>query len=286
MEVLKMRKIILFIFAMAAINATTPTYENVTTLYVATFDRTPDVTGLKYWVNDSGLSLEGTARSFFSQPETKAKYYPDGTIYLGNFIDEVYVNLFDRAPDSVGREYWLDAMYTGRDHYSTFILAVINGAQGNDAVILADKTKYAMDAISDELAEEVSTFICCHNYTFYLLTGIKEKERLTPKDLRKKLLGKDLTLTKHSYPAGSDWKIVQGWLYPYDVIIIGNAHSGMVKDFDRRIWNYIGNVDKGTVHKDQLYDLMNQCKPVKDSPTGHTNCPYKNKPVELWRWVR
>ncbi len=147
-----MRKLILlFIFAIVAINATTPTYENVTRLYVATFDRTPDVVGLKYWVNDSGLELEEIARSFFDQPETKAKYYPDGTIYLGSFVDEVYVNLFDRAPDSVGRAYWIDAMHTGRDHFSTFILAAINGAQGNDAVILADKTKYAMDSIRDEL---------------------------------------------------------------------------------------------------------------------------------------
>ncbi len=148
-----MRKIVLFIFAMVAINATTPTYENVTRLYVATFDRTPDVAGLKYWVNDSGLELEEIARSFFDQPETKAKYYPDGTIYLGSFVDEVYVNLFDRAPDSAGRAYWIDAMHTGKDHFSTFILAVINGAQGNDAVILADKTKYAMDSIRDELGD-------------------------------------------------------------------------------------------------------------------------------------
>ena len=152
-----MRKLILLIMTMVAINATTPTYENVTRLYVATFDRTPDVTGLKYWVNDSGLELEEIARSFFDQPETKAKYYPDGTIYLGSFVDEVYVNLFDRAPDSTGRAYWIDAMYTGRVHYSTFILAVINGAQGNDAIILADKTKYAMDEIRDGLDDGVTS---------------------------------------------------------------------------------------------------------------------------------
>ena len=149
---IKMRKIILFIFAMVAINAAAPTYENVTRLYVATFDRTPDVVGLKYWVNDSGLDLEDIARSFFDQPETKAKYYPDGTIYLSSFVDEIYVNLFNRSPDSAGKEYWVDyIMAGGFERVSVFILAVINGAQGNDATILADKTQYAYDAIKDQL---------------------------------------------------------------------------------------------------------------------------------------
>lgn len=156
-----MRKIILFMFAMVALNATTPTYENVTRLYVATFDRTPDVVGLKYWVNDSGLSLEDIARSFFNQPETKAKYYPDGTIYLHDFVDEIYVNLFDRAPDSVGKEWWVDyIMAGGFERVSVFILAVINGAQGNDATILANKTQYAYDAIKDQLDDEGNIGAC------------------------------------------------------------------------------------------------------------------------------
>ena len=159
-----MRKLILFFIMAVTLNATTPTYENVTRLYVATFDRTPDVAGLKYWVNDSGLELEEIARSFFDQPETKAKYYPDGTIHLGSFVDEVYVNLFDRAPDSAGRTYWIDAMYTGSVHYSTFILAAINGAQGNDAVILADKTKDTMDEIRDELSGEYNISTCSAFY--------------------------------------------------------------------------------------------------------------------------
>ncbi len=148
------RKLLLFLITVVTLGATQPTYENATRLYVATFDRVPDVAGLKYWVDDSQFSLEEIAMSFFSQPETKSKYYPDGTIDLSNFVDEVYINLFDRAPDSIGSEYWVEAMDIGSVHYSTFILAVINGAQGNDAAILADKTKYAMDQIQDQLNPE------------------------------------------------------------------------------------------------------------------------------------
>ncbi len=147
-----MRKLLLLIMTMVALNATSPTYENVTRLYVATFDRTPDVAGLKYWVNDSGLELENIARSFFDQPETKAKYYPDNTLYVPSFIEEVYINLFDRLPDDAGKKYWVDEIKRGGfSQASVFILAVINGAQGNDAIIVANKTKYAMDAIRDQL---------------------------------------------------------------------------------------------------------------------------------------
>ena len=50
------------------------TREQVAELYVATFNRAPDAEGLDYWVNASGLTIEGIAQSFFDQPETQAKY--------------------------------------------------------------------------------------------------------------------------------------------------------------------------------------------------------------------
>jgi hypothetical protein len=165
MEVVKMRKIILFIFAVMALNATTPTYESVTRLYIATFDRTPDAAGLKYWVNDSGLELEEIARSFFDQPETKAKYYPDNTIYASDFVVEVYINLFDRLPDSAGKEYWVDEITKdGFSRASVFILAAINGAQGNDVIIIANKTKAALDAVRDQLPDNYYNIGVCSSF--------------------------------------------------------------------------------------------------------------------------
>ncbi len=145
-----MRKIILFIFAIVAINATTPTYESVTKLYIATFDRAPDAAGLEYWLK-SGMSIEEIATSFFDQPETKAKY-PDELDNI-DFIVEVYANLFNRAPESEGLDYWLKELESGRITRATLILAVTNGAKGDDAKILAHKTivglAYAKDGRND-----------------------------------------------------------------------------------------------------------------------------------------
>ena len=124
------------------LHAEIPTRGNVTRLYVATFNRAPDSAGLNYWLNNSGLQLEQIAQSFFDQPETQT-LYPLGTPDR-NFIQSVYGNLFNRSPESAGWNYWEQELSSGRIHKSVFILAVINGAQGTDAIILENKTEVGM----------------------------------------------------------------------------------------------------------------------------------------------
>ncbi len=122
----------------AVLNATTPTQENVTELYVAMFDRAPDSKGLDYWVKESGLDLEGIAESFFGQEETQIKYPPSTT--EEEFIRAVYENLFNRPIDAAGMVYWKKELESGNIPRSLFVLAVINGALGDDAKILDNKT--------------------------------------------------------------------------------------------------------------------------------------------------
>ncbi len=132
----------LFVFVVILSAGEVPNYKNVTRLYLATFDRIPDLAGLNYWVYDSGLMLEQVAQSFFDQPETKEKYPPGTTI--GEFVNTVYYNLFYREPDEAGFNYWVDELYYGRVQPSEFILAVINGAQGSDKDLLEDRTNNAL----------------------------------------------------------------------------------------------------------------------------------------------
>ena len=128
-----------------------PTKSNVTKLSVATFKRAPDEEGLKYWVNNSGLTLEEIAKSFFDQTETK-RLYPTG--YSNhNFVSAVYKNLFNREPDIDGWKYWENELDSGHIHRSTFILAMINGAKGEDAMLIYNKEKigeyFAISGLSD-----------------------------------------------------------------------------------------------------------------------------------------
>jgi len=136
------RFILLLILIISFSNATQPNNTSVTKLYVATFDRAPDSSGLDYWVNDSGLSLEEIAKSFFDQPETKY-LYPDGFDDY-DFILAIYKNLFKRIPDSAGGDYWQGELANGTVSKSGFILAVVNGAKDDDAKILANKTEVGL----------------------------------------------------------------------------------------------------------------------------------------------
>lgn len=116
---------------------------NVTKLYVATFNRAPDASGLDYWINSSGLEIEMIAKSFFDQSETQTTYPPSSN--NTDFVKSVYNNLFNRTPEVEGLNYWVSELDSGRIERSVFILAIINGAQdteefGNDATILTNKT--------------------------------------------------------------------------------------------------------------------------------------------------
>ena len=132
------------VFAFNCLNASEnyPTKEEVAKLYVATFNRAPDSAGLNYWTNDSGLKLSGISKSFFDAPETKA-LYPEETSNR-DFVRSVYVNLFNREPDSAGWDYWEAELDAGSFSKNRFIEAVINGALDSDdfldATILTNKT--------------------------------------------------------------------------------------------------------------------------------------------------
>jgi len=122
-----------------------PTEEEVSKLYVATFNRAADSAGLDYWIN-SGLKLSEIAQSFFDQEETRATY-PNGTTNRA-FIRSVYLNLFNREPEDSGWDYWeaeLDALKISKNR---FIEAVINGAKdddnGQDATILLNKNEVGL----------------------------------------------------------------------------------------------------------------------------------------------
>ncbi len=153
------KKILLSLLLLTVVlNATVPTQESVAKLYVATFDRAPDAVGLTYWLDDSGLSSEQITMSFFDQEETQEKY-PSGTA-TSLFVETVYANLFNRVPDDTGLEYWIAELDSGRISRSVFILAVINGALGDDAVILNNKMEvglyFAQKGLNDaQLAKDV-----------------------------------------------------------------------------------------------------------------------------------
>lgn len=82
---------------------------NAYLLYQAAFDRTPDVGGLGYWISklDGGVDVvRDVAMNFILSDEFTRLYGPNpsGT----EFVNLLYKNVLDRAPDAGGLGYWLD----------------------------------------------------------------------------------------------------------------------------------------------------------------------------------
>jgi hypothetical protein len=75
-------------------------------LYRAYFLRMPDPSGLDFWANRrrNGATLSSISQHFASSSEFARRY---GSLTNAEFIDQIYDNVFDRAPDPSGREFYL-----------------------------------------------------------------------------------------------------------------------------------------------------------------------------------
>ncbi|RLA42654.1 MAG: hypothetical protein DRR06_13965, partial [Gammaproteobacteria bacterium] len=138
----------------------------VAQLYIATYDRAPDATGLAYWVDkidNQGWTIEDVAESFFDQDETAAMY----PVSLSNedFITQIYLNVLDREPDEAGGTYWLAELEAGFPR-NDMIIAILNavnaGSSAQDLALLNNKTEvglYYADSWRDDVANATSALV-------------------------------------------------------------------------------------------------------------------------------
>ncbi len=128
------------------------TLEQVEALYVGYFGRAGEPNGVNYWVGqlNSGFTVSDMAASFAVQDEAKAEYpflaTPNVVTDPTAFINAVYQNLFGRAPDADGLNYWTGQLLArGGDSHAVgqFILDVISGAKGSDITALDNKAAAA-----------------------------------------------------------------------------------------------------------------------------------------------
>lgn len=131
--------------------------EALTLIYVGYYGRAPDAPGFFHWMDrldeirlteeylfDIKRSpLTEIANTFSVTLETITLYpslgntNPDFTlplarIQLGLFLDNVYQNLFNRAPEAAGKSFWFDAISSGSVGFGEAILAIADGGRGTD----------------------------------------------------------------------------------------------------------------------------------------------------------
>ncbi len=137
--------------------------DDITNLYVGYFNRAPDPAGLNFWVAQraAGASLDGIANSFSLTSEAQALYGFLAAPLVGNpasFLAGVYSNLFGRtdltgAADVAGIAYWTAQLANPAISVGRIIVDIISGAQGNDALVVANKSavgKFFVQSLVDQ----------------------------------------------------------------------------------------------------------------------------------------
>ena len=108
-------------------------------LYVAYFGRPADVAGLDYWTNvvetSKGSTTQVSANFALSTEYTAAFAGMSNT----QIVDKIYTNLFGRAADTAGRDYWVGLLNAGSIKVNTIVADVANGAQTTDKEIVENK---------------------------------------------------------------------------------------------------------------------------------------------------
>lgn len=131
--------------------------DDIEKLYVGYFNRAGDPAGVNFWVaqyialGQTPAALAGIANSFSLTPEAQNLYSFLAAPLVGSptsFLSSVYSNLFGRtdlsAPaDVTGIAYWTAQLANPAISVGRIIVDIISGAQGNDALVVANKTSVA-----------------------------------------------------------------------------------------------------------------------------------------------
>lgn len=105
-----------------------PVHGDVLRLYRAFFNREPDASGARYWIDtyDRGASLDVIAESFTQSAEFRNAY--SGTSNA-EYVSRVYRNVLGRAYDEAGYRYWLGLLDSRRVTRGTLVRWVAANAE-------------------------------------------------------------------------------------------------------------------------------------------------------------
>lgn len=101
--------------------------------YLAYFGRPVDYSAVTAWSTATNAQVE---QAFFASAESQALY---GSEFNAAQINSYYLNLFGRGAEPAGIQYWLGQVALGNVTPAGAAVAILNGAQGTDAVAVQNK---------------------------------------------------------------------------------------------------------------------------------------------------
>lgn len=118
-------------------------YSQMQEVYIAYYGRPADPGGRQWWAEqlwEGDGNLSAIIQQFGFSAEFDESY---GHLGVGELVDTVYINMFGRDPDDAGRAFYVGELESGNMTLQTVTLDILNGAQNEDATIVANKVECA-----------------------------------------------------------------------------------------------------------------------------------------------
>ena len=135
----------------------TATENAIQQIYIGLLGRSADPEGLAYWaaeIDGETLTLEQLRANIVNeQPEYATGL---GLLTRSQTVEALYQNMFERAADDEGLEYWVNG---GGSTVNTdqLVLALVNGAAAADTLVLDNKTEAAIYYTENTAQDDFTT---------------------------------------------------------------------------------------------------------------------------------
>ena len=128
--------------------ATAVHFEALQKIYIAFYQRPADPAGMRYWASQVAEAQGDTSAvvdAFAASVEAHGLYGRISRENLDSVIDKVYQALFRREPDPQGKAFYQAAFAQETLTAGTIVLAILQGAQGDDLAAIDNKLLVAQE---------------------------------------------------------------------------------------------------------------------------------------------
>jgi hypothetical protein len=109
------------------------TYDaSVTAFYLAYYGRPADPAGLAFWsqaIENNNGDFSAIVQAFSTSTEATVRF---GDESVTDRITDIYQQLFSRAPDQAGLDFWANAIASGNASIADIAIQIVGGAQSTD----------------------------------------------------------------------------------------------------------------------------------------------------------
>ncbi|SIQ87817.1 DUF4214 domain-containing protein [Marinobacterium stanieri] len=131
--------------------ATQASLDQIQNLYIAFYGRPADAAGQEYWADEleaANGDLSAIINAFASSEEYQRNY---GDLEAADLVNALYQQILGRDAEQAGLDFYVEELAEGNITEGEIALAILNGAQGEDAAVLESRKDVA-DAFTASVA--------------------------------------------------------------------------------------------------------------------------------------